>query len=59
MDSKLTTSAMFKNKIFFATQVYNMKFTATGGKKPKLSENFKKEIHLKVSKYNGVDRVSS
>lgn len=59
MDSKPITSATFINKIFFATQVYDMKFTATGGKKPKPTEKFKKEIHSKINKYNGVDKVSS
>lgn len=57
MGSKFATSAMFKNKIFLATQVYDMKFTATEGKNPKMTEKFKKEFHLKISKYNGVDSV--
>lgn len=57
MGSKFTTSAKFKNKIFLATQIYHMKFTATGGKEPKPNEKFKKEIHLKISKYNEVDSV--
>lgn len=57
MGSKFTTSAKFKNKIFLATEIYHMKFTATGGKKPKRNKKFKKEIHLKISKYNEVDNV--
>lgn len=47
IDSKLTTSAMFKNKIFFSTQY---EIYCYRRQEAKMTEKFKKEIHLKISK---------